>query len=118
MLHNKKKPTFIPAKKIKVNVPVDAFTLMNKQYLNNAEINQLKPYLNSVALQNQYEVAAIRAQLALGWIYAQKAYSTKLLTKQFYALKAKQYLSTVALQDLYPKGQQCAIALLQSLIRI
>jgi hypothetical protein len=95
-----------------------AFSLMNNQFLSNSEITNIKPYLNSVALQDQYKIAAVRAQLALGWLYAQKATSTKVCYRQFYLCKAKQYLSNVALQDVYPKGAQCAVTLLQTLASI
>ncbi len=108
--------SFIAAKRIGMSAP-NTFTWMNKQFMSNTEINHVKPYLNSVAVQNHYKIAATRAQLALGLIYAQKAHATKWQTKQFYACKAKQYLSAVALQDLYPKGQQCALTILRLLNR-
>lgn len=108
---------FKPSQRINAKQPASmhTFALMNSQFLSNQEINCAKAYLTPLAHQTQYRVAAIRAQLLLGWIYARKSNAATLQTKQFYALKAKQYLSKVALQTVYPKGQKCALTLLQSL---
>ncbi|MEX0849132.1 MAG: hypothetical protein WD055_02790 [Candidatus Dependentiae bacterium] len=95
---------------------VSAFALMNEQYINNPTCNSIKPYLTSVAHQQIYTTASIRAQLTLGIMYAQKtAASQSKVTQQFYALKAKEYLGAVALQEQYRSGQECALAILQLL---
>jgi hypothetical protein len=100
----------------KQNKTISAFRLMNEQYINNATCNSIKPYLMSVAHQQLYTTASIRAQLTLGIMYAQKNFTTQSkVTKQFYALKAKEYLGAVALQEQYKSGQDCALAILQLL---
>ena len=92
-----------------------AFYLMNEQYAQiQLESNALRPYLHSVAYQNRYATACVRAKLVLGLMHAHKTMMTySPATKSFHRLKAHEYLGDVALQDLYLPGQQCALAVLR-----